>query len=144
MSSPDTNLANDFLLKEYEMLRTEMSEAVKETRTLERNALIVTGAIWSWLALKENVSYEELKWLPALIVLFSAFRALGLTMFIDEIGNYIATVEKSFITQNELGFERHFKAKKTLKRKSAYFFWIIFFLLTAFIPLFFTTVRSIQ
>ena len=35
--------ASEFILKEYEALRREMDEAVKETRILERYALLAAG-----------------------------------------------------------------------------------------------------
>jgi hypothetical protein len=55
-----------------------MRDAHKETRAIERNALIATGVIWSWLAVNRNVHYDQLKWLPAILVFLSAFQALGI------------------------------------------------------------------
>lgn len=42
--------SRDFMLREHEAVRNDMDATVKETRTLERYALLATGAIWSWVA----------------------------------------------------------------------------------------------
>ncbi len=50
----------DFLLKEYEAARGEMADAVKETRTLERYALLAVAAIWSWVVASPNLNTMRL------------------------------------------------------------------------------------
>ena len=51
-------------------------------------------------------------------------------------GTYLAKTEKEFALPEGRGFEQHFKAKGgTLKRRSAYAFWVLLFLLSVFIPL---------
>lgn len=124
----------DFLLQEYEAIRREMDQAVTETRTLERYALVAVGGIWSWIVAKGEPQYDALKWLPALLVVFLAFRALVLTKHVDFIANYLTEVEKSFALPERLGFETRFKHHGTLKRLSAYIFWLLLFLVSVIIP----------
>jgi hypothetical protein len=124
----------DFLLKEYEAARGEMADAVKETRTLERYALLTVAAIWSWVVASRKPEYDALKWLPALIVVFFAFRALVLTKHVDFIANYLEKIEKQFALPDSLGFEQQFKNKGTLKRLSAYVFWGLLFVASVIIP----------
>lgn len=135
MPVPANNQTTDFLIKEYESLRTEMNEAVKETRTIERHAVIAIGIIWSWLALTENAPYRQLIWLPLIIVLFSAYRAYGLTAHIDTIAKYLTKIESFFITlDDDLGFELNHSAALTAKRFSAYIFWILLCAMTIIVP----------
>ena len=126
--------APDFRLKEYEAVRREMDEAVKETRTLERYALVAVGAIWSWIVASRKPEYVVLMWLPALLVGFLAFRALLLTNHVTFIANYIIEIEKLFALPDLPGFETRFKGKGTLKRCSAYFFWLLLVLVSVIIP----------
>ena len=126
--------AYDFISKEYEALRREMDEAVKETRVLERYALLATGAIWSWLI--GTSGYELAKWLPAFIVGFLGFRALALTSHIDFLGKYFAKVEKAFPLPSGLGFEQQFEGSSVAerKRRTAYWFWGVLLFFTVVIP----------
>jgi hypothetical protein len=126
--------ASDFILKEYEALRREMEEAVKETRVLERSAVLATGAIWSWLVGAGKPEYELAKWLPALIVLALGIRALLLTSHIDFLAKYFIEVEKSFLLPSGLGFEQQFKRKGKAKRLSAYVFWAVLFVVVVVLP----------
>jgi hypothetical protein len=114
--------ASEFLLKEYEAVRREMDAAVKETRTLERYALVAVGAIWSWVVASDRPEFDPLKWLPALLVGFLAFRAVALTLHVDFIARYLAKAEKAFVLPDGLGFEQQFKNAGALKRVSAYVF----------------------
>jgi hypothetical protein len=83
---------------------------------------------------KSKPEYDALKWLPALIVVFFAFRALVLTKHVDFIANYLEKIEKHFALPDSLGFEQQFKNKGTLKRFSAYVFWGLLFVGSVIIP----------
>src|SRR5262247_325279 len=95
--------ARDFILKEYEAVRREMEEAVGETRRLERNALLVVGAVWSWLVAARQPEFEWLKWLPALLAPLLFLRAIALTWHIDLIARYVSKVEEAVLPKG-LGF----------------------------------------
>ena len=95
--------------------------------------LVAVGTIWSWVA-SHTPEFNVLMWLPGLLVAFLAFRAVALTIYIDFTAGYLADVEKTFALTSNLGFEQQFKNKATLKRMSAYVFWILLFLVTIIIP----------
>ena len=126
----------EFLLKEFERLRIEIDDSVKETRTLERNAVISSGAIWAWALVKTGTvtgaSLYILLWLPVVIVSFSAFRAWALHRHLLSMGKYLAEVEKAFVLPGGLGWEQRF-AQSTGKTKSlsATVFWVCLLFITA-------------
>src|SRR5262245_41875510 len=126
----------DFLLKEFERLRVEMDESVKETRSLERNAVIASGAIWAWALVHPRVipgvSFYVLLSIPTIIVALSALRAWALQRHIIAMSKYLANVEKAFILPPCLGWERRFdeSTEKTIKSLSAFLFWAILLLFT--------------
>jgi hypothetical protein len=134
MPTSEKNLREEFLMKEYEALRDEMTESVKETRSVERNALIVTGAIWSWLAISNNSSYMQLKWLPAILIFLFAYRAYGLTTHIDSLHEYLIKIENLILPGKKLGFEQLHQDRLTAKRTSAYIFWALLIITTIIVP----------
>ncbi len=44
--------AHAFLMKEFELLRTSVDNAVGELRTLDRWVLVTTAAVWTWILTK--------------------------------------------------------------------------------------------
>ncbi|MGI9487695.1 MAG: hypothetical protein ACR2RF_17815 [Geminicoccaceae bacterium] len=129
------NSEKAFLLREHEAVRTELDEAVRETRVLERYALLVTGAIWSWAMSIDNEFYSWLAWLPLLLILFLAFRAFVLTMHIDDLARYLMKIEKKFELSGGLGFETYFQDRGKVKRFSAYAFWCLLLITSIIIPI---------
>ena len=91
--------------KEYEALRREIELDIKETRSLERNALLANAAIFTWLATtgKEFLGHWWLPWLPVVISGLAAFRSFALLSRMMELGDYIAKLECTF---GSLGWER--------------------------------------
>ena len=39
---------DEFLLKEYDQVRAEFNATLAECRSLERNAVLASGAVWAW------------------------------------------------------------------------------------------------
>jgi len=132
---------SEFLLKEFELLRNELDESVKEARAIERYALVTTGAIWSWVVAQteETTIYQPLVWLPAILVLFFAFRALGLSVHVRDIGKHLAEIEQAFHLPEDLGWEQLYEKKYhgTPKRISVYVFWAGLLIATIAIPFLF-------
>lgn len=133
---------DEFILKEYEVVRSEMDETVKETRVLERYALIVFGGIWSWYI--ANPGHDAIRWLPFPIIFFLALRAKSLIDHIKNLEEYLMKIEQKFALPDnsdlpdKFGFEHYFKQKGgTLKRRTTYFFWAILVLASLIIPIFF-------
>nr|VFK80113.1 MAG: hypothetical protein BECKSD772D_GA0070982_108512 [Candidatus Kentron sp. SD] len=50
--------ANDFRIEEYKSLRAEIFEKVRETRILERYAILGTGVVWAWLLTTDTPNYH--------------------------------------------------------------------------------------
>jgi hypothetical protein len=126
----------EFLLKEFERLRIEIDDSVKETRTLERNAVISSGAIWAWALVNsgnvKGASLYILLWLPVIIVAFSMFRAWALHRHLWAMGEYLAEVAKAFVLPLGLGWEQRFaQSTDKTKSQSATVFWIILLFITA-------------
>ncbi len=116
-----------FLLQEFDALRDELMECVKESRSLERNALLASGAIWAWaIANKSQAVYQPLLLAPPLIALLSALRAWSLWKHWKQIAEYIQAVEAALSVPNELGWERRFAASNSWsKTVTAIVFWVL-------------------
>lgn len=119
--------AEKFLLQEFEALREEMMECIKESRSLERNALLASGAIWAWaIANKTQAVYQPLLLVPPLIAMLSALRAWSLWKHLDHLSNYIQQVEAALSVPGNLGWERVFFASTDCsKRVTAIVFWVL-------------------
>ncbi len=131
----------EFLRKEFELVRHEMDESVKESRSLERYALTLTGGIWAWLAVSKaeyHISFPAAAWLPALLVAFFFFRAAVISQHVKDIGDHLIEIEKAFQVPETLGWEQMYKkCYGKFKRASVYIFWFILLLVTIVIPVFF-------
>lgn len=88
--------ANDVALKEFEALRKEISDAVTETRTLERYAGAATAAFWTWLLVQPAGEpwIGFLKWIPACICLLAAIRCVALMQDVVDHARYLREIEK--------------------------------------------------
>lgn len=119
--------AEKFLLQEFEALREELMECIKESRSLERNALLASGAIWAWaIANKTQAVYQPLLLVPPLIAMLSALRAWSLWKHLDHLSNYIQQVEAALSVPGNLGWERVFFASTDCsKRVTAIVFWVL-------------------
>ena len=126
--------AAELLLHEYDALRDEVMECVKESRLLERNALLASGAIWAWaLANKSQPVYQALLFVPVLITLLSTLRSWALKKHLDQLGEYITRVEAHAQLPKHLGWERQFaKSADKSKSRSAIAFWVVLTFATAF------------
>lgn len=126
--------SQQFLLQEFDQLREELLECVKETRLLERNALLISGAIWAWAITNKTQSvYPVLLLVPPLIVFLSALRAWSLWKHIGNIAAYIQKVEKAFTLPDNLGWERAFAESRDYSKSiSAIVFWVVLLVATVF------------
>nr|VFK01301.1 MAG: hypothetical protein BECKLFY1418A_GA0070994_11416 [Candidatus Kentron sp. LFY] len=92
MLNPD-----DFYLEEYKWLRVEISGNVKETRALERYALLGAAAVWAWIFTNGgDSSLPPGAWyIPSVLVLTGALRSLTLWLDVRNIATYIREVESA-------------------------------------------------
>jgi hypothetical protein len=117
----------DFVLKEYESLRSEIRELVADSRAVERNAVIATTAIWTWLLVQpEAAPWSAMaKWLPTVFCALSALRSWMLLLAIHRIAQYLRQVEDAW--GSDLGFKwEHFiQSKSWYIAVSALLLWAV-------------------
>lgn len=127
---------SDFLKEEYLTLRKEVEAAVAELASLERNAILATAAIYSWLVTaKLTIPLSYLAWsIPILISLFSALRSFNVGQHLQCLSIYIKKIEieASRSNQHAKGWE-HFHSEKTKnnnRTKTTFAFWLCLILVT--------------
>ncbi len=133
-----------FHLREYESLRKEIEGYIRESRILERYALIGTWVVWVWLAThyysETPVNIPKITWwIPCLFVFLSGFRAWALLQGIFRVSKYIYRIEQAFsYSETVTGWETFLKNEKSLPviTISAVFFWILLLAVTIIVPYF--------
>lgn len=113
------------MLKEIEYLRNGIDEAIKETRSLERYSLLVTGAIWSWCAAAQgSAGLKIIIWFPFFLTALFGVRAWGIAKEISTIDLYLGRVEGSFNLPAGFGWERRQAENRSpFEVKTVYVFW---------------------
>jgi hypothetical protein len=82
-----------FNLKEYEALRVEINDTLREIRMIERYAVAGSGAIWAWLATRPNL--HAAAWvLPLLLVAAGFIRNSILYAHVRQLADYIRLIEE--------------------------------------------------
>jgi hypothetical protein len=123
---------------EAESLRASIVSGVEETRTLERNSLIGTGAVWTWLATHEVLSpaAEVIWWLPVLFAAMGWLRARAVLRSIERTAAYIRVVESALCdASGPCGWETHLsKNRRPLVSTTIHLFWGALLLLTIVVP----------
>ena len=125
----------DFKKEEYLTLRKEIETHMDELGKLERNCVLVSGAIYAWLAVHgTNDSFFKLGWyIPSLFAVFGGLRSLSLAIHVKNLGLYIQQIERSELSdqQGPKGWEHYLESKPRLIRPSfEALFWIVFFAVT--------------
>lgn len=106
------DVKNEFLLKEYESLRAEISTDVTHQRQAAIASVLASSAVWSWLATSTWSSvFDIAKYVPFVMSLLALLGSLALGGHVRKIGEYILKVESHLKLPTELGWER-FLAKK--------------------------------
>lgn len=97
---------NTLLLAEYDSLRREIEQRIKETSEYLRYGLLATGASWAWLLSQPLGTAARGAYILPLI--------LGLALFahtvaerdnIQRIAEYLARIEKHFALPDGFGWE---------------------------------------
>jgi hypothetical protein len=97
----------DYLLREFEHLKNEIEAEVSESRTLERYAVIGTGATWAWLATHPiPAGSRAVWWIPTIFVAAGAVRALAMAQFIVHAARRLREVERIVLGEME-GWEAY-------------------------------------
>lgn len=115
---------DDFVLAEYSAVREEIKWIIGQIDALERNALIVTGAIWAWIATQH---WEDLYViLPLVLSILFFIKRRSLSLSLREAAVYVLKIEEHFALPEGIGWEHHL-AKKRPKHFRAWklAFWLL-------------------
>ena len=140
----------DYLSGEVEFLRNRYAEWVKETRVLERYALVTTGAIWSWGAVKfSNHEFAPIiwapviiMWAPVIITLMFGLSTLGVYRNMVAAREYLLKIEKSVKLDEDFGWWQYLKAHgDPLRDRTGTAFWWVLVPLTFGVAVTFSIIR---
>lgn len=130
-----TNL--EFMKEEYLTLRKEIEDSVLELATLERQCVLATAGVYTWLAtsgLKGEV-VTHLAWsIPVIISIFGALRSLSAGQHLRRLSCYIKEIEREVAQENKYatGWE-HFHSEATksnFRTKVRFAAWLTLIALT--------------
>jgi hypothetical protein len=133
--------AIEFHKLEYEALHREIEASTQELLTLERYALIGSGAVWTWLATTKLVPKppEIVWWIPVLFSLLGILRTWALLKSIARTSSYLQLLESVVYDQEILGGWETFihkpENRKQYLRKFTWIFWGVLLIATIVIPL---------
>ncbi len=133
-----TNL--EFMKEEYLALRKEIEASVSELATLERQCVLATAAIYTWLVTAglKGGTVAQLAWsIPVIISVFGALRSLSAGQHLRRLSCYIQEIEREVAQSNKhaKGWE-HFHSQATLRKfrtKVRIAAWLTLILLTIFV-----------
>lgn len=102
--------ARVFNLKEYEALRIEINDTLREIRAIERYAVAGSGAIWAWLATRPSL-HAAVWVIPLLLVAAGFIRNSILYAHVRQLGDYIRQIEEHLLkgSGGPRGWEGYFK-----------------------------------
>lgn len=116
---------DEAILEQYKMLRTEVIDLVKETRSLEVLVVGAIAALFAWLVTQRKTDLR-LWFLAPVLALFGGLRALGLYVRIGDIAGYMKTIELQSAVPNLPGWETYFEKNNTFALSWITFpFWIL-------------------
>lgn len=108
--------AKDYLQEEQKQRREEIEHLIERTESDQRNALLLTGAFWAWMATNTEKLYGPFNnvaaLLPTIIMCFFYYRWKMLTNAIDQIADYMKRVEEFFAVPEGLGWETWVKKER--------------------------------
>ena len=117
---------DEYLVKEAEFLRNVYSERAKETRLIERYALIAAGAIWSWCATHLDApTLKLLVWVPPIMTGLFGLRAYAIYRAMITTRNYLATLESKLNLPEGFGWGHHLRAQERGQLYTSLAFWTI-------------------
>jgi hypothetical protein len=101
--------AFQFHLEEYKSVRHEIKERIEAIRALEREVMLGSFAIYSWLAVSttENLLFLSViaSWLPVALVLVANWRRVDERQQILALAQYIKEMESKMGSQSLKGWE---------------------------------------
>jgi hypothetical protein len=135
-----TSSDREFLVDEVEQVRKDYQSLIEETRRLERYAIVVVGATWSWCASNtDNFAFSLLVWFPAAAVTLFGLRAAAIHVQARAARHYLVKVEHALGLPNELGWgadqNRQSGGIPAVVAITAYAFWAVVSIGTVVVPL---------
>lgn len=128
---------SQFHLAEYTSLHGEIRELNGEARTLERQALYATGAVWAWLAVNPTSVHDIAWYIPVLFSTGGATRAYLLTRAVNNIAAYLLELDDAFAARPTLlGWHTYRKKERVTAgvMRSGLAFWFLLVTLTIVLP----------
>ncbi len=117
----------NYIISEASSLRGNMLHHLSNIELLEKNALLISGAIWVLIA---SITWvESLKiiiWFPSILTAIFYIKLKMLTLTIHLIGEYLIKLENQLSLPNDLGWQNYWnihKYKHSRFKKSYLKFW---------------------
>lgn len=125
----------EFLLKEFEALRSEIDLQITERRKIEGQLLVGLPIFYSWTvtqsATLEPTVYNALLLVPVLAAVLGIIRWSGLMLTVIHLGKYIFRVERSLLGA-KYGWETYMVGRRKnspflgqLEGWSGVLFWVV-------------------
>ncbi len=126
-----------FLRAVWSESRVELDRTVARYLALERLALISTAVIWIALAATTAVDWDPLiKWLPCVLNVLIALRAVALAWRVRALEQHLAALERHFSVPPELALESGRGARR-MSPITVLGFWLLLLVATAVLPYFY-------
>lgn len=128
---------NDFHMKEYTSLRSQMSSHVDAMRALERYVAAAVAALYSWILLKHHdigehglLDPSNLLWyLPVVVVAFGGLRSMAMSKRTRKLAQYTQEIENKYADSNLGGWENFLVASRSssmlLSRRALWVFLLV-------------------
>jgi hypothetical protein len=124
-----SSAGNDFYLKEYEALRSEIESMLSDSRSLERNVVFAVGATWAWLA--THSVPKAIWWMPVFLTVLGALRSLALLKTFGIFSDYIKKIESRFcVIESIKGWETFSHPRKHWIAKTGVALWAVMVITT--------------
>lgn len=120
-------VSHQYLMSEAEYMRKIFEDSAKWIEVLERYSLLVTGAIWSWVA--ANISNTEFQikyiiWLPVLVQFLFGVRAWSISKDMASMIDYLKKIETKIQLPDNLGWATYWDTNRSRYRDvTGYLFW---------------------
>lgn len=122
-----SDLSGRFLLAEFESLRREIEQELKELESYTPYSLFASAAIWTWLLSEKGQFANTLVcWFPALLTVLFFIENVTVLGDMKHVGDYIARIEEALSLPTDLGWERTLRRGnyKFMHNTWRYIFWV--------------------
>jgi hypothetical protein len=117
-----TTDTKDFLLRQYDSLRKEIENFIRELSILATYAALASGAIWAFIITSQaSINTRALNMfvalIPNILVFLMALRAFLTRRTIFEASDHCAKIEKAFDVDTTLGWDSCHQERRNEKQK---------------------------